>query len=114
MSIISRGIACNKTNPAALPGDPGCLRPTARTESEDFCAVTGARAAARREEVDASGFAGWYEVYAADGYRLRCDWSRMGSREELRFAEIGPQQTEGASDQHALACARRMLIASRW
>jgi hypothetical protein len=33
---------------------------------------------------------GWSEVYAADGYRLRCDWSRMGSREEMKFSEIAP------------------------
>ncbi len=44
----------------------------------------------RREQVSESGVRGWSEVYAADGYRLRCDWSRMGSREEMSFSEIAP------------------------
>jgi hypothetical protein len=43
-----------------------------------------------REEVSEAGVCGWSEVYAADGYRLRCDWSRMGSRAEMRFSEIAP------------------------
>jgi hypothetical protein len=43
-----------------------------------------------RAEITQSGVCGWSEVYAADGYRLRCDWSRMGSREEMRFSEISP------------------------
>jgi hypothetical protein len=29
-------------------------------------------------------------VFAADGYRLHCEWSRMGSREELKFSEVAP------------------------
>jgi len=56
----------------------------------------------RRQATDTAGYRGWYEIYAADGYRLRCDWSRMGGREELTFTEVGPgQQTEGASDNLA-------------
>jgi hypothetical protein len=43
-----------------------------------------------REEITQSGVCGWSEVYAADGYRLRCDWSRMGSLEEMKFSEISP------------------------
>ncbi len=43
-----------------------------------------------REETHPSGVQGWSEVYAADGYVLRCDWSRAGSREEMRFAENAP------------------------
>jgi hypothetical protein len=43
-----------------------------------------------REEITQSGVRGWSEVYAADGYRLRCDWSRMGSRQEMKFSEISP------------------------
>ena len=26
----------------------------------------------------------------ADGYTLRCDWSRSGTREDKRFLEIAP------------------------
>jgi hypothetical protein len=33
---------------------------------------------------------GWTEVYAADGYTLRCDWSRIGSRQEMNFTEVPP------------------------
>ncbi len=43
-----------------------------------------------REQRAQEGLSGWYEVYAADGYRLHCDWSRTGSREELAFSEIPP------------------------
>jgi hypothetical protein len=31
---------------------------------------------------------GWSEVYAADGYTLRCDWSQSGGRKEMMFSEI--------------------------
>jgi hypothetical protein len=31
-------------------------------------------------------------VYAADGYTLRCDWSRFGSTEEMAFSEAAPSQ----------------------
>jgi len=44
----------------------------------------------RRGETNPSGVCGWSEVYAADGYRLRCEWSRMGSRGEMKFTEISP------------------------
>lgn len=33
---------------------------------------------------------GWSEIYAADGYALRCDWSRTGSREAMNFTELPP------------------------
>jgi hypothetical protein len=26
----------------------------------------------------------------ADGYTLRCDWSRMGTKEEMTFSELPP------------------------
>jgi hypothetical protein len=39
---------------------------------------------------DPSGLGGWSEVYAADGYTLRCDWSRMGDRQEMIFTETPP------------------------
>jgi hypothetical protein len=28
------------------------------------------------------------QVFAADGYKLRCDWSKLGSREKMLYAEI--------------------------
>jgi hypothetical protein len=42
---------------------------------------------ATREETAPSGLQGWSEVYAADGHVLRCEWSRVGSREEMSFSE---------------------------
>jgi len=67
----------------------------------DFMDRHGGPGSPRRQATDPGGYRGWYEIYAADGYRLRCDWSRSGSREELQFSEIGPQHTEGASDNSA-------------
>lgn len=34
---------------------------------------------------------GWSEVYAADGYTLRCEWSRFGSKEDMKYSEIPPR-----------------------
>jgi hypothetical protein len=86
----------------ASPGAPmGDITPDSQDRIQDFLNRHGGPGAARRQGADAADTAGWYEVYAADGYRLRCDWSRMGSREEMKFSEIGPQQTEGASDHRA-------------
>jgi hypothetical protein len=39
----------------------------------------------------AGGVQGWSEVYANDGYVLRCDWSTFGTREEMKYSEIAPQ-----------------------
>jgi hypothetical protein len=33
---------------------------------------------------------GWSEVFAADGYKLRCEWSKAGTKTEMRFSEIPP------------------------
>jgi hypothetical protein len=35
---------------------------------------------------------GWSEVYAADGHRLRCEWSRTGDKTLMNFAEISPSE----------------------
>ena len=60
---------------------------------DDFLARHGgAGSLPTREERTQEGLRGWYEVYAADGYRLHCDWSRTGSREELAFSEIPPDR----------------------
>ena len=39
------------------------------------------------------GLSGWSEVYAADGYTLRCDWSRTGGRQEMKFTENPPPRS---------------------
>jgi hypothetical protein len=36
------------------------------------------------------GAKGWSEVYAADGYTLRCDWSKIGSQREGQYVERRP------------------------
>ena len=67
------------------------VSPDSQDRIQDFLARHGGPSAQpRREEIIESGMCGWSEVYAADGYRLRCDWSRMGSREEMKFSEIAP------------------------
>jgi hypothetical protein len=80
---------------------PGDMSPDSQDRIRDFLGRHGGPGRPRREETHPAGFAGWYEVYAADGYRLRCDWSSFDGREELMFSEIGPQHTEGASDNRA-------------
>ncbi len=50
----------------------------------------GASQSASREGTTMAGSEGWKEVYASDGYTLRCDWSRLGTTEEMKFAEIAP------------------------
>jgi hypothetical protein len=76
-----------------LPGDAS---PDSQDRIEDFLRRHGGPGSPRRQATDPAGYRGWYEIYAADGYCLRCDWSRTGSREELQFSEIGPQKTKGA------------------
>jgi len=38
-----------------------------------------------------AGICGWSEVYAADGYALRCEWSRIGGRQEMQYIEKPPR-----------------------
>ncbi len=45
--------------------------------------------AARAGELQA-GITGWSEVYAMDGYALRCDWSLVGTRHEMTYSEVAP------------------------
>ncbi len=58
----------------------------------DFLARHGGAApsGARRGETS-GGLAGWSEVYAVDGYVLRCDWVRQGGRTEMRYEEHAPR-----------------------
>jgi hypothetical protein len=44
-----------------------------------------------RQGQAAGGLQGWSEIYANDGYALRCEWSTFGSREEMKYSEIAPQ-----------------------
>jgi L-alanine-DL-glutamate epimerase-like enolase superfamily enzyme len=57
----------------------------------DFYARHGGRAARVTTEVESiPGIQGWSEVYAADGYTLRCDWSIQGSYEGMKYSELAP------------------------
>jgi hypothetical protein len=69
----------------------GDVSPDSLQRILDFLSRHGGEGLPRRSGKDASGVRGWYEVYAADGCLLRCDWSRMGEREELRFSELAPR-----------------------
>jgi hypothetical protein len=57
----------------------------------DFLARHGGKGAKASSEGDSQGgTAGWSEVYAADGYTLRCDWSTLGTEEKMAYSEIAP------------------------
>jgi hypothetical protein len=51
-----------------------------------------------RRGQSAGGIQGWSEVYAGDGYVLRCDWSTLGTREEMEYSEIAPRHSGGNHD----------------
>lgn len=51
----------------------------------------GASASAPRRGETSGGLEGWSEVYAVDGYVLRCDWVRQGGRTEMRYEEHSPE-----------------------
>jgi hypothetical protein len=42
------------------------------------------------------GAKGWSEVYAADGYILRCDWSKIGCQREMSYIEQPPSGEDGS------------------
>jgi hypothetical protein len=58
---------------------------------EDFLKRHGgpAPAASRQECIDA-GYRGWSEIYAADGYVLRTEWSRSELRGTMNVSELAP------------------------
>jgi hypothetical protein len=50
----------------------------------------GAALVAEHEGERLEGTRGWSDVHAADGYRLRCEWSELGSERQMSFVEIAP------------------------
>ena len=58
---------------------------------EDFMKRHGgpAPAAGRQGRIDA-GYRGWSEIYAADGYVLRTEWSRSELRGTINVSELAP------------------------
>ena len=68
------------------------ISPDRADRIEDFLTRHGGAAArATRSEDITPEIQGWSEVYAADGYTLRCEWSRFGSKEEMKYSEIPPR-----------------------
>jgi hypothetical protein len=55
-----------------------------------FARHGGASTRPIRKGQSGGGVQGWSEVYANDGYTLRCDWSTFGSREEMKYSEVAP------------------------
>jgi hypothetical protein len=78
------------SNTSDLPSNDD-VSPDRQDRVNDFLARHGGPGPAPLREGElAAGLSGWSEVSAADGYTLRCEWSRMGSKEEMKFSEIPP------------------------
>jgi hypothetical protein len=59
--------------------------------TRDFLARHGGAATVpSRRGQSSGGLAGWSETLAADGWVLRCDWSRLDEVEEIKYSEILP------------------------
>jgi hypothetical protein len=87
-----------QATPISLRDMPQMHREAARVESPDyverikdfFARHGGPGNRANRDGESAEGMQGWSEVYAGDGYVMRCDWTRFGNREEMKYSEIAP------------------------
>ena len=71
--------AISTANPVAAVRGQAFLTRHGRPRTEDL-----------REGKSDGGRRGWWEITAADGYKLRCEWVRGGTDEQLRFSEIEP------------------------
>jgi len=70
---------------------PADASPDGDDRIHDFLNRHGGAAAKPAKKESRSGEeSGWSEIYAADGYTLRCEWSRFGDREEMQFTEVPP------------------------
>ena len=66
--------------------------PVAAIQARGFLARHGGPGAEDlREGESRGGRSGWWEISAADGYKLRCDWLRGADEEQLTFSEIAPR-----------------------
>ncbi len=74
-----------------MPADQVDVSPDHAERIEDFLLRHGGKGTRdSRAEETAPDVQGWSEVYAADGYTLRCEWSRFGSHEDMKYSEIPP------------------------
>jgi hypothetical protein len=70
---------------------PSVMSVDGKDRIADFLNRHGGAAPDAEHEADrVPGTSGWSEVHAADGYRLRCEWSALGSERRMNFVEIGP------------------------
>jgi hypothetical protein len=57
--------------------------------TRDFFARHGGPATVPpRHGQSSGGLQGWSETQAADGWVLRCEWSRLNEVEEIKYSEI--------------------------
>jgi hypothetical protein len=70
---------------------PQAIAPDSEDRIADFFDRHGGRGLVHARADDAGLHTrGWWEVYAADGHKLRCEWSTDGTRTQMNFAEIPP------------------------
>lgn len=70
---------------------PSVLSIDGKDRVREFLARHGGVASDVEHEGDQfEGTSGWSEVHAADGYRLRCEWSLLGSGRHMSFVELAP------------------------
>jgi hypothetical protein len=70
---------------------PSVLSIDGKERVRDFLTRHGGVAPdAEHEGEQFEGTSGWSEVRAADGYRLRCEWTLRGSERNMSFVEISP------------------------
>jgi hypothetical protein len=70
---------------------PQSIAPDSEDRIADFFDRHGGRglAHARADDAELHNLGSW-EVYAADGHTLRCEWSKEGTRTRMNFTEIPP------------------------
>ena len=68
--------------------------PVAAVHVRQFIAQHGRLRGGLCECKSKNGRSGWFELAAADGYKLRCDWSRTRDEERIAFTEIPPPRTQ--------------------
>ena len=70
---------------------PEVIAPGGEDSIADFFARHGGRGLVHERAGDRELHTrGWWEVYAADGHKLRCEWSKAGTRTQMNFTEIPP------------------------
>jgi hypothetical protein len=75
----------------AVDGAPERLSADHQDRIEDFMKRHGGPApAASRQGCIEAGYRGWSEIYAADGYVLRTEWSRSELRGTMNVSELAP------------------------